>query len=202
MALGRGDDLHFLPVVRKLFAAIQTADVSARERRSRGAASGAAHSDGKAVAGVSATKKDVHQLSDHNVPYLRKPRRAEIVASCVLVLPLCPSHFIKREPQPLTLKKVPIHLMYFSARVFRFNDRGKGLAFSRPQLQNGKVQKPLRTRDLRKEGKVFPLFGLATWILYGAVFRNSRTFPEKIRASGTDSMCPTLAMTDRGRWKL
>jgi hypothetical protein len=72
MTLGRSDDSHFLPVIRKLFPAIQTSNIGSRESGGLGAAR-SAHRYWKAVTSMRATEQSVDQFSDHNFPYFLNP---------------------------------------------------------------------------------------------------------------------------------
>src|SRR5712691_9175975 len=61
----RSDDLHLLPVIGELSAAVQTCDVRARELRRRTATGSGPNRDRKSIMRMSATKEIVEQLGDH-----------------------------------------------------------------------------------------------------------------------------------------
>src|SRR5579863_7363082 len=84
MAVGRGDDLHLLPVVGKLLAAIEARHIGSGQSCGLGAARCPANGNGKAVAGMPAAEKCVHQLCNHDstfqtwvtaLPSMRVPLR-------------------------------------------------------------------------------------------------------------------------------
>lgn len=65
MTLGRGDDFHLLPVVGKLFTAIETSNVRSGQSCGLGAARCLANGNGKAVARMAATEKCIDKSCDH-----------------------------------------------------------------------------------------------------------------------------------------
>src|ERR1035438_3332724 len=68
MTLGRSDDFHFLPVIGKLFAAVEAGDISSGESGRLRAPFRAANGDRKAVASVPAAKKCIYQFFNHDPP--------------------------------------------------------------------------------------------------------------------------------------
>jgi hypothetical protein len=68
MPSGRRDDLHFLPVVRKFSAAIETSYVGSSESGCLRTAGCATNRDGKAVPRVPTTEKRIEQFCDHGAP--------------------------------------------------------------------------------------------------------------------------------------
>ena len=66
VTLRRSDDLHLLPVIGKLSAAIETSDIRSGQSRSLGPARGSANAHRKAVTGVFASKNCIYQLCDHH----------------------------------------------------------------------------------------------------------------------------------------
>ncbi len=63
--LRRSDDLHLLPVVRKLFAAIEACDIRSSQRSGLGAAHRPANRNWKAETRVMTTKKDIDKSFNH-----------------------------------------------------------------------------------------------------------------------------------------
>lgn len=74
MPLGRSDDFHLLPVIRKLSAAIEAGDVSSGQRCRLRAPFRATNGYWKAVVRVSASKNDIDQFCNHDPPSI--PERA------------------------------------------------------------------------------------------------------------------------------
>ena len=66
VSLGGGDDLHFLPVIRKFLAAIKTCDIGSGQCSGLWTALCAANGYGEAVARVPAAKKRFNQFFDHD----------------------------------------------------------------------------------------------------------------------------------------
>src|SRR5271166_2387917 len=61
----RSCDFHFLPVVAKFFATVETGDVSARPLTRLGATRTGANRNGKTVASVPAAEHGFHQPREH-----------------------------------------------------------------------------------------------------------------------------------------
>src|SRR5207302_7446518 len=66
MTLRRSDNLHLLPVVRKLSTAVQTSHVGSRQCRGWGTALSTTNRYWKAIASVPATEKRIDQFGDHD----------------------------------------------------------------------------------------------------------------------------------------
>ena len=85
VTLRRSDHFHVLPVVGKLFAAIEAGDIGSCESRGLRAPFRAANGYGEAVASVPATKKCIDQFCNHDPPSI--PERVQSWVSRVRVPP-------------------------------------------------------------------------------------------------------------------
>jgi hypothetical protein len=68
MTLRRSDDLHLLPIIRKLFAAFEAHHVRSREHCGLRSPFCVANRYWKAVAGVPTAKKNIQKFSNHDPP--------------------------------------------------------------------------------------------------------------------------------------
>src|SRR5450631_2574366 len=80
MTLGRSDDFHLLPVIRKFSATIETCYVSSRQSCGLRAPFRATDGYGKAVVTVSASKNCIDQFCNHDPPSI--PERVCRVPVC------------------------------------------------------------------------------------------------------------------------
>ena len=129
MTLRRSDDFHFLPVIRELFAAIETSDISSRQRCCLRSSLCASNGYRKAVPRVPAAEQSVQQFFNHDPPSIPERCMSESWVFRVLGLWRDTASLPLSAALPLFVLDSPI-----AKRVE---------VFLKPGFPGGKSQKPL-----------------------------------------------------------